>query len=385
MINVFQPTLGDEELAAVKEVFATSWVGKGKRTAAFEQAFARHLGVGDDHVMSVNSCTEATFLAMQLLGVGPGTDVVVSTVGFVSEGNAVAAQGARPVFCDVDPATLNPTVDDVAAALTPKTKAVLLLHYAGYPGDVVEIAELCRERGVHLVEDSACSVASRVDGQACGTIGDIGVWSFDFGKVVVAGDGAILHARDPELVERGRKLAYLGLEQTSGYSQANQTNTRWWEYEISSFSRRSVMNDIQAAIGTVQLGRLQEFLDRRRRIVAYYDAELADLAEVRTPPPLPSGHETSYYMYWVQMDAGIRDEVAQDLYERGIYTTLRYPPLHRVKAYGFDGRLPAAEEAAERTLCLPLHNGLSDADVEATVTAFREAVRARSVVAGTHR
>lgn len=381
MINVFQPSVGAEELAAVAEVFESSWIGKGPRTADFESAFAEHLGVTAGRVTSVNSCTEALFISMELADAGPGSDVVLPTVSFVGAGNAVAARGARPVFCDVDPRTLAPAVDDVAAALTPRTKAVILVHYGGYPGDVLKIAELCRERNVLLIEDSACAIASQVDGRACGTIGDIGVWSFDGQKIAVAGDGGMLTARDPELVARAKKLAYFGLEQFSGFAQAMVTDTRWWEFEISSFSRRSIMNDIQAAIGLVQLRRLAGFIERRGKVVARYDEGLADLPGVLRPPPLPPGQTSSYYLYWVQMDEAIRDVVARDLYNRGIYTTFRYPALHTVPAYGSDARLPKAEAAVARTLCLPLHHALSEADVTATISALRAAVTRHSPAA----
>ncbi|GAB3740946.1 DegT/DnrJ/EryC1/StrS family aminotransferase [Amycolatopsis oliviviridis] len=378
MINVFQPSLGAEELAAVAEVFDSSWVGKGPKVAEFEAAFAARLGVAGTRLLSVDTCTEATFLAVRLAGLGAGCDVVMPTIAFVSAANAVAAHGARPVFCDVDPHTLNPTAEHVEAALTPATKAVLVLHYGGHPGEIDRIADLCAERRVVLIEDAANAVASAIGERACGTFGDFGVWSFDHGKIAVAGDGGMLYARDPDLVERARKLAYLGLEQASGFAQAaGQTATRWWDITVSSFSRRSVMNDILAAIGCVQLRRLDGFLRRRAEIVAHYDRALAGIPALGLPPALPPGHRGSHYFYWVQMPAGIRDEVARDLYDRGIYTTMRYPLLHRVRAYGSDARLPGAESAAARTLNLPLHQGLSDGDVEAVVAGVRAAVTAR--------
>ncbi|SEP52401.1 DegT/DnrJ/EryC1/StrS family aminotransferase [Amycolatopsis saalfeldensis] len=378
MINVFQPSLGEQELAAVREVFESCWIGKGSRVAAFEAAFAAHLGAAPEQVMSTNSCTEATFMAMELLGVGPGDEVVLPTVCFVGTANAVAAHGARPVFCDVDPRTLNATAEHVAARLNPATKAVILLHYGGYPGQVAEVAELCRDRGVKLVEDAANAQASRAGGRACGTFGDVGVWSFDHGKIAVAVDGGMLYARDPELAGRARKLAYFGLEQTSGYDQAMRAQTRWWDFEISSFGRRSVMNDVLAAIGHVQLGKLGDFVARRREVVAAYDEALRGVPGLLTPPPLPDGHETSFYLYWVQLAPGLRDLVARRLYERGIYTTFRYPQLHRVRAYGADDvALPGAEHAAAVTLCLPLHQGLGDRDVEFVSTALVEAAAGR--------
>lgn len=380
MINIFQPSLGERELAAVREVFESNWVGRGARANEFEEGFARHIGVGRRHVTSVNSCTEATFMAMELAGVGPGSEVVLPTVCFVGAGNAIAARGARPVFCDVDPHTLNPTVADVEAVLTPRTKAVFILHYGGCPGDVAQIAALCRDRGVLLIEDAAIAVDSRVDGRACGTFGDMGVWSFDHGKIVVTVDGGMLYVRDPELAARAPKLAFLGLEQTSGYEQALRSRDRWWEFEVSSFSRRSVTNDVLAAVGCVQLGRLPEFMGRRREIARRYDDGFLGVDGLHCPPPLPAGHETSHYLYWVQFDGGIRDEVARDLYRRGIYTTFRYPLLHQVKAYGSDAVLPKADAAAARTLLLPMHQSLSDDDVDAVISAVRECVREHSKV-----
>lgn len=377
MINVFQPSLGEQELAAVREVVESNWVGRGEKANEFEARLARHIGVGAEHVTSVNSCTEATFIAMELAGIGPDSEVVLPTVSFVGAGNAVASRGARPVFCDVDPRTLNPTVADVEAVLTPRTKAVLILHYGGYPGDVAEIAALCRARGILLIEDAAIAIASRAHGRACGTFGDMGVWSFDHGKIVVTVDGGMLYVRDPELAARASKLAYLGLEQANGYDQALQARTRWWEFEISSFSRRSVTNDVLAAVGIVQLSRLPAFIDRRREIARRYDSGLADIDGLLCPPPLPAGHESSYYMYWVQFEGGIRDEIARDLYERGIYTTFRYALLHKVKAYGSDATLPNADLAAARTLLLPMHQALSDYDVDRIISTVRECVRER--------
>jgi dTDP-4-amino-4,6-dideoxygalactose transaminase len=378
MINVFQPSLGDDELAAVNEVFKTSWIGRGTRVAEFEAAWAAHLGVGRPHVTSTNSCTEATFLAMELLGVGPGDEVVVPTVNFVGAANAVAAHGARPVFCDVDPEILNPAVEDIERCLTASTRGVLLLHYGGRPGHIVEIAELCRDRGIWLMEDAANAQASTVDGKACGTFGDIAAWSFDWGKIAVALDGGMLYAKDPEVAAEAARRAYLGMAQSSGFSEAHRAQTRWWEFEVSSFSRRSIMNDVQAAVGTTQLAKIGDFVKRRRVIAEFYDSAFAEVPGLRTPPPLPAGHESSYYIYWVQMDPEIRDAVARQLFDEGIYTTFRYQLLHKVEAYDSDARLPGAERAAASTLCLPIHQALSDSDIGRVVDTLARAVRERA-------
>ncbi|MEE1790022.1 DegT/DnrJ/EryC1/StrS family aminotransferase [Streptomyces sp. BE308] len=377
MINVFQPQLGEEELAAVKAVFESNWLGHGPRSKEFEAGFAEHIGVGAEHTVFINSCTAGLFLAVELLGLGEGDEVVMPSISFVAAANAVAGSGALPVFCDVDPRTLNPTVEHIEGALTERTRAVVVLNYGGYPGDIARIAARCRELGIPLIEDAACAVASRVDGQAVGTFGDISVWSFDAMKILVTGDGGMLYVKDPEKARQARRLAYHGLGQSSGFAGARVSH-RWWELDVQEFARRVIGNDLTAAIGTVQLGKLPEFVRHRARSVELYNSELAGVEGLVLPPALPEGHETSHYFYWVQMEAALRDEVAAELYASGIYTTFRYPPLHKVPAYGSNLVLPDAELASERTLCLPLHHSLDDAQVREVATALRKAVASRS-------
>lgn len=377
MINLFQPNVGEEELAAVAEVFDSRWLGHGPRTKAFEAAFAEHIGVDPEQVVFINSGTAGLFLALEALDLAEGDEVVLPSLSFVAAANAIGSTGARAVFCDVDARTLNPTAEDVERALTPRTKAVIVLHYGGCPGDIVRISELCRARGIALVEDAACSPASRVDGKAVGTFGDLAMWSFDAMKVMVTGDGGMLYVRDRDQAARARRLAYHGLAQPSGFGYAKVSH-RWWELDVPEIGRRVIGNDLTAAIGSVQLRRLPGLVARRKEIVDLYDRELAGLDGVLTPPPLPEGHDSSYYFYWVQMSPEIRDEIASELYAAGIYTTFRYAPLHKVPAYqAVDQVLPASDKASGETLCLPLHPGLSDDDVRTVAAALRKAVEAR--------
>lgn len=376
-INVFQPRLGEQELAAVAEVFQSNWLGHGPRTRAFEAAFAEHLGVAPESLVFVNSGTAGLFAATALLDLGPGDEVVLPSISFVAAGNAIRAVGATPVFCEVDPATLNPTAEHVAARFTPRTKAVVLLHYGGYPGAVAEIAGLCRARGIALIEDAACAVASRVDGKAVGTFGDLAMWSFDAMKVLVTGDGGMLYVRDPERARRARALVYHGLERSSGFQSAKVSH-RWWELDVREYGGRQIGNDLTAAIGLVQLRRLPEFLAARRAVVEFYDRELAGVPGLLLPPPLPAGHTTSYYFYWVRMAAEVRDAVAADLLAAGVYTTFRYPPLHRIPAYGPAPELPATDAAANQTLCLPLHQGLDEDDLRTVVSELRKSLENRT-------
>jgi len=364
-INVFQPSLGDDELEAVRRVVESNWIGKGKETNLFESAFAKLQRVSSSQIRSVSSCTEGLFQAIAVLGIGKGDEVILPTISFVGAGNAIAASGARPVFCDVDPRTLNVTAKDIERCITSKTRAILLLHYGGVPCGMDSICELATQYQLAVIEDSSCSIASTYKGKACGTIGEIGTWSFDAMKILVCGDGGMVYCRSEENAVRLEKLLYLGLESESGLS--NKMDSKWWEFEISSFSRRSVMNDISSAIGLVQLGRLKAFIARRREIHNYYESALKEIEWLQTPPEIHAEVETSYYLYWIQVDSEKRDALACELRKAGIYTTFRYYPLHLVRKYESEAKLPNAESASSRTLCLPIHQQLTNQDVDKVI------------------
>ncbi len=370
MINVFQPALGAEELLAVKQVFDSNWVGKGAKTNQFENLFANYIGVEKKYVQSVNSCTEGLFQAIALLDIEPGDEVILPTISFVGAANAIVSCGAKPVFCDVDKRTLNPTVHQIEEKITAYTKAVIILHYGGVPCQIEPICQLLKQHNIWLIEDSACSVATRYKGQACGTFGDIGVWSFDAMKVLVTGDGGMIYCKDAQMAERAEKHLYLGQQARSGFE--NSAHDRWWEFEISNPGRRSIMNDITSAIGIEQLKKLPGFIVRRQEIYQYYNQALADLDWLQLPPENTLHTESSYYFYWVQTTPFLRDQLACYLRDQDIYTTFRYYPLHWVDFYGATTSLLNAEEAANTTLCLPIHQSLSNDDLAQIIASIRK-------------
>jgi aminotransferase len=347
-------------MAAAGRVAASRWIGRGPECAAFEKEFGTHLGA--DHVLLTNNCTSAIYLALRVAGIGPGDEVIVSTINFVACASAVVELGATPVFADVDPHTLNILPDAVARLRNPRTRAVIVLHYGGHPCDMNEIRSAAGD-GVFILEDSANAIASDYHGQRCGTLGDAGVFSFDAMKILVMGDGGALVLTSPELVERAEALRYLGLapSQTSGLEAMQQSMTRWWDYDVVAPSGRFISNDMAAAMGRVQLRRLETFLARRRVVWDVYQARLADVAGIVPPPEPAEGCTTSYYLYWIQCDR--RDDLAAFLKDRGVYTTFRYYPLHQVPYYKTTMSLHNADRASETTLNLPLHQNLSDDDV----------------------
>lgn len=362
MINVFQPSLGEEELSRIQEVFRSNWLGKGKINDEFEDKFAEHLHVNRTHIFTTNCCSEGLFTSMHMFGIGPGDEVIMPTISFVGAGNAVCASDAKLVLCDVDPRTLNVRACDIEKKITERTKAVMLIHYGGVPCEMDEIVALAKKYHLTLIEDSACSVASTYKGKACGTIGDMGMWSFDAMKILVCGDGSMLYFKDPELKVNAEKWLYFGLESKSGYS--NSVDKKWWEYDVSSFGHRAIMNDITAAMAVEQLKKLPHFIKRRKEIHEMYNEALRNLTWMDLPQSLPSYCTSSYYFYHIQVKPdGHRDLLAKHLRDNGIYTTFRYFPLHRVNHYQIEGEYPNADYAADHTLCLPLHQSLKDEEV----------------------
>lgn len=370
MINVMQPTLGQEELDAIKQVFDSNWIGKGKVVSDFEKMYAEHLGTTQEHVLSTNCCSEGLFSSMHLLDIKPEDEVIVPTISFVGAGNAVCANGSKLVLCDVDPRTLNARAEDIEKVITPKTKAILLLHFGGIPCEMDKIMPLAKAHGIKVIEDCAAGVWSQYKGHALGTDGDMAMWSFDAMKILVCGDGAILHFKDAALREKADKWLYFGLEAKSGYE--NSVAQKWWEFDISAYGHRAIMNNVTAAMAIEQLKKLPMFMAKREAVHNTYNEGLKDIDWIDLPLPLEEGSRSSFYFYHIQLKNGKRDELARYLRERGIYTTYRYFPLHRVPHYGISGNFPNADYAADNTLCLPMHQSLTNDEVNLIIDTIKE-------------
>lgn len=377
-IQLFQPSIGPAELAAVSRVLDSNWLGRGPVAAQFESAWAQHIGVDPDQCLALTSATEGLFAIFQMI-LSPGDEVIIPAIHFVGVANAVVAAGGIPVFCDVDKRTLNTTAQFVADRITPKTRAVCVLHYGGYPCEIDDISILCSAAGIYLVEDSANSPASTYRGRACGTWGDFGVWSFDAMKVMSTGDGGMIYSKTVGALQTAKKMLYLGLDETSGLSSKKE---QWWSFGVEYPGRRGLMNDLTASIGLVQLEKLPEFIKKRNALSAEYDrffhgnsAYGAIGLRLLKYCPHPNEHQDpSFYFYWIQLHSTeARDGLARYLRSKDVYVSMRYFPLHRVEFYQHDAYpLPGAEYAADHTLLLPLHQSLSFEDVETVCERVKE-------------
>ncbi|MBI5625206.1 MAG: DegT/DnrJ/EryC1/StrS family aminotransferase [Elusimicrobia bacterium] len=365
MISVFGSSVGKEELEEVRSSLEAQWLGMGPKTAAFEKQLSARLGV-DDFVMTDNG-SNSLYMAVRLLDLPPGSEVILPSFTWIACAHAVALCGCTPIFCDVDIDTQNITAETAGRQVTPKTKAIMVVHYAGLPVLMEPILRL----GFPVIEDAAHAVDSRHRGRSCGSIGAIGTFSFDAIKNITTGEGGGLTARDPAHIRKARHLRYCGIGKSGFEASANKD--RWWEYRIIDFFPKMLPSDIAASIGLAQLRRLDEMQARRKQIWELYQKEFVAVPWVRRPQDAPAGDRHSFFTYCIRVPAGRRDALARHLYSNGIYSTLRYHPLHLNPIYKSSARLPACELLNEEALSIPIHPRLSDLDLEkviGTIKAF---------------
>ena len=363
MINVFGSCVGREELEEIRSSLEAQWLGIGPKTAAFEKAFAERLAL--PHFTLLDSGSNALYMAVKLLGLPPGSEVIVPSFTWISCAHAAVLCGCSPIFCDVDYDSHNVTAQTISRALSKKTKAILAVHYAGLPVDMESLAQF----GLPVIEDAAHAVDSLRNGRACGGLGEVGIYSFDAVKNLAMGEGGGITARDPVLAARTRQLRYCGIGKSGFEASANKD--RWWEYNVTDFFPKMLPSDIAASIGLAQLRKLGAMQEKRRRVWELYQKEFSSLSWLLRPMDAPAGDRHSYFTYCVRLPGGRRDAFAKYLYAQGIYTTLRYHPLHLNPIYGSRARLEVCERLNEEALSLPLHPGLSDEDVARIVEAVR--------------
>ncbi|WP_067452511.1 DegT/DnrJ/EryC1/StrS family aminotransferase [Actinomadura macra] len=367
MIPVIRPVLGEEEAAAVAEVVRSGWVAQGPRVADFEAAFAERGATA--HGVAVSSCTTALHLALLLAGVGPGDDVVVPSLSFIATANVVRHAGGRVVFADVDPGTGNMDAKNVEAVLTPRTRAVILVDQGGIPADLDAVRTLCDPLGITVVEDAACAAGSTYKGRPVGAGAELAAWSFHPRKLLTTGEGGMLTTADEALARRARRLREHGMS-VSAADRHGSAKVVIEEYDETGFNYR--MTDLQAAMGLVQLTRLDGIVERRRELAARYRRLLADLPGIACAGD-PAHGTTNYQSFWITLPDGFpvgRDELLQLLLDAGISARRGIMAAHREPAYAdVPADLPATDRFTTRSLILPLFHDMTHAQQDRVVEA----------------
>lgn len=371
------PDITDAELSAVAEAMRSGWVTTGPRTKAFEQAFAAYLG-GNCEAIAVNSATAGLHLAVESAGIGPGDEVIVPTMTFTATAEVVRYLGADPVLVDCDPATLNLDPIRVAAAITPRTKAIMPVHYGGLSCDMDAIQRLASQHGLAVIEDAAHALPTTWRGALIGTLPTTAtVFSFYANKTMTTGEGGMVITRDSAVAKRMRTMRLHGMNRDA--FDRFRSDRPSWHYEIVAPGFKYNMTDMAAAMGLVQLQRLPGFLRRRQELAARYDAALAGLPLILPPRPA-NGDIHAWHLYAVRLTPEARmprDQVIERLSAAGIGTSVHYIPLHRHPYWRDRYRLtpemfPAADAAYQALITLPLYTVMPDTAIDRVASVLRE-------------
>ncbi|GAA1789085.1 DegT/DnrJ/EryC1/StrS family aminotransferase [Planosporangium flavigriseum] len=368
-IPVIVPALGEEEAQAAAAAVRSGWVAQGPRVAEFERAFAADAGAG--HGVAVTSCTTALHLALVVLGVGPGDEVVVPSLSFIATANAVRYVGATPVFADVDLLSGNLTPETIDVVRTRRTKAVIAVHQGGVPADVDALRAVCAGWGMALVEDAACAAGSTVRGRPASAGALLAAWSFHPRKVITTGEGGMVTTDDPDFATRLRRLREHGMSVSAAERHASAQPVLE-SYLETGFNYR--MTDIQAAVGLVQLRKLAALVARRRELAANYHRLLADLPGVH-PVRDPSYGTSNFQSFWVLLERANRDEALAALASARISARRGIMAAHLEPAYRgvASTRLPNTERLTRDSLILPLYHDMTDSEQEYVVDVLRAA------------
>lgn len=377
MIPVMKPWLGDEEAKAAADAVSSGWVAQGPRVAEFETRFAA--SVGAPHGIAVSSCTTALHLSLHLLGIGPDDEVVVPSFSFIATSNCAVYVGAKPVFADVELEDGNLSARTVEPVLTEHTRAVIVVDQGGMPANVEPLRQLCVSRGIALVEDAACAAGSRYRGAPVGAGAELAAWSFHPRKLLTTGEGGMLTMSDAEMAVRARRLREHGMSVSAAARHQSRQPVIESYLEVG-FNYR--MTDIQAAVGLVQLGKLDGMVRRRRELAARYQAMLADVPGLRTVRD-PAWGESNFQSFWVEVDAAYplsRNALLSALADEGVSARAGIMAAHRQPAYTRHphGDLSVTERLTDNTLILPLFHTMAEEEQQTVVGVIRRAAGLRA-------
>jgi len=373
--------IDEEEVASVIKVLRSEYLTTGPMIEAFEQAFANY--VGAEFAVAVSSGTAALHAAVHSLDMQPSEEVIVPAMTFASTSNCVVFEGATPVFSDVDPTTLLIDPNKVEELINPRTRAIIAVDYAGQPCDYGVLTSLAEKNGLTLIADACHSLGARYESRKVGSLAELNTFSLHPVKHITTGEGGLVTTNNSELASKMRRFRNHGIDQD--HRQRSETGS--WFYEMIDLGYNYRLTDFQSALGLTQLGKLEKGLKIRRRIAREYDAAFADLTSIE--PLLTHTNRThSYHLYVVRLDpaqlACDRSEIFAALRAEGIGVNVHYIPVHLHPYYRTNfstsaGLCPAAEEAYQRIISLPIFPSMSDTDVNDVIAAVKKVIGAYQI------
>lgn len=386
-IPFHRPTIGDEELAAVREVLESKWLTTGPATVKFEHEFAQYLGA--KYALAVNSGTAALQLAVNTIGLQPGDEVLVPSFTFTATAEVVTYFGARPVLCDSEAGGFNIDVADAERRVTSKARAIIPVHIGGQPCDLDAVHSMAMEHGLHVIEDAAHALPASFRGKRIGTYSPLTAFSFYATKNITTGEGGMLVTDNEDYAERARCMRLHGIS-NGAWKRYSREGT--WFYEVLHAGFKLNLPDILSALGSAQLSKSDQFLQRRRQIARRYCERFAKSEELQLPPPVATGSEHSWHLFILRLRPATlrigRNEFIEELKKLGIGTSVHFIPLHLhpyyAQTHGYrPGDFSNAEDAYSRCLSLPIYPTLSDDEVERIIRTVEQVVSThrRTVVA----
>ncbi|QIW82278.1 DegT/DnrJ/EryC1/StrS family aminotransferase [Bacillus tequilensis] len=373
-ISFHRPDITNEELETVAETIKSGWISKGPKVIEFEKKLGEYLGA--EHVISCNSGTAALHMALLALGVGEGDEVIVPSFTFCSSVNVILHVGATPVFADICEGDLCIDPEDVRQKLSPRTKAVIAVHFAGYPANLDELSGICKEHGLYLIEDAAHALGTRYKGKMIGTHGDAVCFSFYATKNITTGEGGALILQDEAAAERARLYGWHGITKNAWNRYGEKGS---WRYDVLLPGFKYNMTDIQAALGLIQLKRAAEIQEKRTRIANYYASELINQSERAALPltDIPSHITHSWHLFILRVKKRgemERDQFIESMKAKHIGLSVHFIPVHMHPYYRehFPAKLPVTERIFSEIVSLPLYSQLSKENCQYIVQSIKE-------------
>lgn len=376
-VPFFRPSIGDAEVEAVAKAMRSGWLTTGPNAAAFEEEFSAQFS-GDVFSVAVNSATAALHLGLEALEIGPGDEVVVPTLTFTATAEVVRYLGAKPIFVDFDPGTFCIAPELVEAAITDKTKAIMPVHFAGRPCDLTALSEIAKKYQLKILADSAHALPASHKGKLIGEgLADINAFSFYANKTMTTGEGGMLTTRDPDIAKRVKMMRLHGIDRDV-FNRFSDVKASWM-YDVVAPGYKYNLTDMAAAMGRVQLSRLDEFFNARHHQFERYDEALKDLPLI-LPPRAAKGDVHSFHLYIIQLkdEAPInRDELIKILKAHNIGTSVHYRPLHQMTYWSkiAKGNFPVADAFFERCVSIPLFMAMTDEEQDYVIKVLQDILR----------